>query len=222
MFPRFPISNLTVNSGVFAAEIPNLPRASRMSMEMLRRRGNLIVMNLMCLGGSYWLQLIMNKVRDINPIDIHARLVRDVVFPAYKASTNNSTLHTTFLQCHSRLYVESSSCKEFMSNLTGNLARYANIFDFRVICLLQISRLSGSWILDEHDMTLVLHKFGGKLSLNTPRPIYNLFLSGQQISNNFSTIVAVGKVFTSESQAVLLRTDFIKRNCREGVKVRDC
>lgn len=73
----------------------------------------------------------------------------------------------------------------------------------------------------QHEITLFLHKFGGKLLLNTPRPIYDRFLETTRYSHSLSTIVAAGKVFTSENCAVLLRTEFISNHGRQGVKVRE-
>ena len=110
--------------GACAAEIPHLPRGSQIAEKLFRKRSTSNAINLCCIGGAYWLQVICKKSEDRNPVALHNLILRDVMLPSYKASTNNITLHTTFLDCNDKLHVESSSCKVFFRNMIDNFSRY--------------------------------------------------------------------------------------------------
>jgi len=85
-------------------------------------------MNVMSIGGTYWLQIIFKKDQAVERSAVHAHFINEVVFPSYKSCTNNSTLHPTFLLCNDKLYIESSSSKEFFSQLIVNLERYLGAY----------------------------------------------------------------------------------------------
>jgi hypothetical protein len=111
--------------GTFAAEIPHLPRGSELEEIVTRKKSTRRVMNLMCLGGTHWLQAMFKIPEGINPVVIHQLILKEVVFESYKVSTNNSTLHTTYLNlnCTKKLYVESASCKTFFLEVIKNFDR---------------------------------------------------------------------------------------------------
>lgn len=99
-----------------------------MGDEISRIRENSNVMNVLCIGGSYWLQIIFKKEQAINPIDVHSHFVREVILPAYKSSTNNATLLSTVLLCtDKRILIESSSCRQFFTQVKDILHGYFKI-----------------------------------------------------------------------------------------------
>lgn len=98
-----------------------------MADEISRLRDSSNVMNVLCIGGSYWLQVVVKRDPGVNPFDFHAHFVKEILFPAFKASTNNTTLLSTFLLCAEKILIESSSCKQFFTLVKERLHLYHKI-----------------------------------------------------------------------------------------------
>jgi hypothetical protein len=97
--------------------LPRLPKGSEIARILKDHRG----LNLLTVGETLFLRVVFPSEFEMNATAFHQLLLKEVVLPAFRVSTNNSTLTPNWIYSREVFHIDGPVAYRFLSAVEDNL-----------------------------------------------------------------------------------------------------